>query len=74
MFLCPTPWCDCHEARVVFFDDAVEAGNAVGSVLLDRSGPSDFKVGEKTTECEPRKLIEDLWAPKTSGPAYPGFV
>jgi hypothetical protein len=62
MFLCPTPWCDCHEARVVFFDDEAESGDAVGSVFLDLSGPSDFRIEEKTAECEPRQLLEDLWA------------
>ncbi len=62
LFLCPTPWCDCHEAQVVFFDDAVESGDAVGFVLLDISGPSDFKIIEKTAECEPKQLLEDVWA------------
>ena len=55
---CPTPWCDCHEARVVFFDDEVESGDAIGSVLLDLGGPSGFKnapcpcgSGRKYKEC-----------------------
>ena len=62
MFLCPTPGCDCHEARIVFFDDEAESGDAVGSVLLDISGPSGFKIEEMTSECAPEKLLDDLWA------------
>ncbi len=62
MFLCPTPWCDCHEARIVFFDDEAESGDAVGSVLLDLGGPSGYKIEEMAAECAPKKLLEDLWA------------
>ncbi len=61
MYLCPTPWCDCHEARVVFFDDEAESGDAVGSVLLNLSGPIGFRIVEKDAECEPKKLLEELW-------------
>ncbi len=61
MFLCPTPGCDCHEARVVFFDDEAESGDAVGTVLLDISGPTGFKIKEMTAECGPEPLLGDLW-------------
>jgi uncharacterized protein YecA (UPF0149 family) len=45
----------------VFFDDEAESGDAVGTVLLDISGPTGFKIKEKTAECGPEPLIEDLW-------------
>lgn len=60
--LCPTPWCDCHEAHVVFFDEELESGDAVGSVLIDISGQSGFGIKKKKSECGPKKLLEDLWA------------
>jgi hypothetical protein len=61
-FLCPAPGCDCHEARVVFFDDETETGEAVGFVLLDISGPGAFQIEEMTAECGPERLLKDLWA------------
>jgi hypothetical protein len=63
IYLCPTPGCDCHEARVVFFDDAAESGDAVGSVLLEFGGTDGFNVLEMASECGPSdRLIKDLWA------------
>jgi hypothetical protein len=66
IFLCPTPWCDCHEARIVFFDDEAEPGDDdVGSLLLDISGAKGFKIKEMTTEYAPgdtpEVLLEELW-------------
>lgn len=61
MFLCPIPWCDCHEVRVVFFKDEPELVGPAGSVLLDISGPGGFRVKEKTAEGAAKKVIEDLW-------------
>ena len=63
IYLCPTPGCDCHEARVVFFDDDAESGDAVGSVLLEFGGADGFNVLEMASECGPSdRLIKDLWA------------
>ncbi len=61
IFLCPTPGCDCHDARIVFFDDAAELGDAVGSVSLDIAGAGGFEIVEMMAECGPRKLLNDLW-------------
>ena len=60
-YLCPTPGCDCHQARLVFFDDEDESGDAVGSVLLDISGAGGFRIEEMTAEHAPKHLLEDLW-------------
>ena len=60
-FLCPTPWCDCHEARLVFFDEEAESGDDVGSLLLDISGPTGFDVVESTADREAEHLLRDLW-------------
>lgn len=62
LLLCPTPGCECDEARVVFFADPVGSDDPVGSVLLDLSGPSGFRVEEVAAECGPRELLDDLWA------------
>lgn len=62
-YLCPTPGCDCREARVVFFDEAAEPGDAVGSVLLDLDGSAGLKIVKMTAECGAADhLIKDLWA------------
>lgn len=61
MFLCPTPSCDCHAAQIVFFGNAKESDDAVGSVLLDLSGPSGFKIEEMKTASAPDQLLRDLW-------------
>ncbi|MFC1642204.1 hypothetical protein ACFL5O_05870 [Myxococcota bacterium] len=61
IYLCPTPECDCHEARLVFFDDEVESGD-IGSLQLDISGPSGFKLKKMTAECVHEDLLEGLWA------------
>lgn len=60
VFLCPIPWCDCGQARIVFFDDEEETGD-VGSVLLDIRGAGDVQIEEMTAECAPRELLESLW-------------
>ena len=61
LFLCPTPWCDCHEARIVFFDEEAESGDDIGSLLLDLSGPTSFNVVEWKAEPEAEHLLRDLW-------------
>ena len=60
-YLCPIPGCDCREARIVFFDEEEESGDAVGSVLLDISGVGDFKVEKIAAECAPEHLLKNLW-------------
>jgi hypothetical protein len=60
-YLCPTPWCDCHEAQIVFFDEADESDGAIGTLLLDISGASGFKIVKMKAECEPEQLLTDLW-------------
>jgi len=62
IYLCPTPGCNCHEARVVFFDNDAESGDAVGSVLLDISGAGGFKIQKMTAESAPEHLLKNLWA------------
>lgn len=65
VYLCPAPGCDCHEARVVFFDDAAdpEAGEAVGSMLLDLRGAEGFKVVSEDAESRAQEpLLRELWA------------
>ncbi len=61
VFVCPIPGCDCHEARIEFFDDAKDSGDAAGSVLLDISGASSIKVKKMAVECGPEDLLKDLW-------------
>ncbi|MDJ0764248.1 MAG: SEC-C metal-binding domain-containing protein [Myxococcota bacterium] len=60
--LCPTPGCDCHEARIIFFDDQVESGDAAGNVLLDISGDSGVKIEKMTAESEPEHVLTTLWS------------
>ena len=63
IFFCPYPDCDCRQARVSFFDDEGEAGDTVGSVLLNLSAASGFKIEEMDAECgAPEHLIKRLWA------------
>ncbi len=65
IFLCPLPGCDCHTARLVFFEEGAPSSEDVGSVLLDISGPEGFKIEEKTTEFAPgdtpEQLLDELW-------------
>ena len=63
IYLCPDPGCDCHEARVAFFDDEMESGDTVGSVLLDLGGAGGFKIVEMAGRVRgANHLIEELWA------------
>lgn len=63
LYLCPYPDCDCHLARVAFFDDEEDSGDTVGSVLIDLSGSSGYRTEETAAECgAPEHLINDLWA------------
>jgi hypothetical protein len=62
IYLCPDPNCDCHEARVVFFDDADDSGDGVGWVYLDISGPVGIHILEMSAERgAPESLIKKLW-------------
>jgi hypothetical protein len=62
IYLCPDPHCDCHEARVVFFDDADDSGAGVGWVYLDISGTVGIHIIEMSAEGdEPEALIKELW-------------
>jgi hypothetical protein len=61
-YLCPDPNCDCHEARIVFFDDADDSGDGVGWVYLDISGPVGIHIMEMSAEHgAPEDLIKELW-------------
>jgi hypothetical protein len=60
-FLCPTPWCDCHEARIVFFDEEVDSDDDIGTLLLDISGSSGFKILEKKAERRAGHKLGVLW-------------
>jgi hypothetical protein len=60
-FLCPFPDCDCHEARIVFFEEGADPDGEIGSVLIDLGGASGFKIVEKTHEGEGKRLLEELW-------------
>lgn len=64
VFLCPYADCDCHQLRVVFFDDEAEqeSSETVGSVLLDLGGTEGFKLVRTEAECgAPEHLVRDLW-------------
>jgi hypothetical protein len=62
IYLCPDPNCDCHEARIVFFDDADDSGAGVGWVYLDISGPVGIHIMEISAERgAPEALIKELW-------------
>ena len=62
IYLCPDPGCDCHEARVVFFDDADDSGDGVGWVYLDISGPAEIHILEMSAERGASEgLIKGLW-------------
>jgi hypothetical protein len=62
IYLCSNPGCDCHEVRVVFFDDADDSGNGVGWVYLDISGPVGIHILEMSAERgAPEDLIRELW-------------
>jgi hypothetical protein len=62
IYFCPDPNCDCHEARVVFFDDADDSGKGVGWVFLDISGPVGIHILEMSAERgAPENLIKELW-------------
>jgi len=62
IYLCPDPNCDCHEARIVFFDDADDSGAGVGWVYLDISGPVGIRIIEMSAERgAPEDLIKELW-------------
>lgn len=64
ILLCPDADCDCHQMRVVFFDDEAEqeSGEIVGSVLLDLGGTEGFKLVRMEAECgAPEHLVRALW-------------
>ena len=62
VYLCPDPNCDCHEARIVFFDDADDSGAGVGWVYLDISGSVGIHIIEMSAERgAPEDLIKELW-------------
>jgi hypothetical protein len=62
IYFCPDPNCDCHEARVVFFDDADDSGDSVGWVYLDISGTVGIHIIEMSAERdEPEALNKELW-------------
>jgi SEC-C motif len=60
-YLCPTPGCDCHEARIVFFDEESESGDAVGNVLLNIGVDAGVKIEKMAAECEPEHVLKGLW-------------
>jgi hypothetical protein len=60
-FLCPFADCDCHEARIVFFEEGADPDGEVGSLLIDLGGASGFKIVEKTHEGPDGCVFEDLW-------------
>lgn len=63
IYLCPYSDCDCHQARVAFFDDHAASGDTVGSVLIDLGGAGGLRVKRVAAECgAPGHLIKDLWA------------
>lgn len=64
VYLCPYADCDCHEARITFFDEeSPDSGDTVGSVLLRIGGAEDCKIVEIAAECgAPDRIIRDLWA------------
>lgn len=62
IYLCPDPNCDCHEARIVFFDDADDSGAGVGWVYLDIGGPVGIHIMEVSAERGAAEdLIKELW-------------
>ncbi|HEX2994473.1 MAG TPA: SEC-C metal-binding domain-containing protein [Anaerolineales bacterium] len=62
IYLCPDPNCDCHETRIVFFDDADDSGAGVGWVYLDISGTVGIHIIEMSAERgSPEDLIKELW-------------
>ena len=61
-FLCPIPGCDCHEARITFFDDEADSDDAIGSVRVDIGGPSGIKVEAMDAEGATGPLLDELWA------------
>lgn len=62
IYLCPDPNCDCHEARIVFFDDADDSGTGVGWVYLDISGPVGIHIIEMSPERgAPEHIVKELW-------------
>jgi hypothetical protein len=62
IYLCSDPDCNCHEARVVFFDDADDSGAGVGWVYLDISEPVGIHIIEMSAERgAPESLIKELW-------------
>ncbi len=64
VYLCPYADCDCHEARVAFFDeDAPNSGDTAGSVLLGLGGAAGCEIVEIAAECgAPDDVIRELWA------------
>jgi hypothetical protein len=62
LYFCSDPSCDCHEVRVVFFDDADDSGDGVGWVFLDISGLVGIQILEMSAERDaPEDLIKGLW-------------
>jgi hypothetical protein len=62
IYLCSDPNCDCHEARIVFFDDADDSGAGVGWVYIDISGPVGIHIMDMSAERgAPEDLIKELW-------------
>ena len=62
LFICPYPDCDCHQVRIVFFDEAEETGDATGTLLLDIGRASGFGIEEmRADQGVPEHLIKDLW-------------
>jgi hypothetical protein len=62
IYLCPDPNCDCHEARIVFFDDEGDSGAGVGWVYLAISGPVGLHFIDMSAERgAPENLIKELW-------------